>query len=136
MSNVCSGGTKLIYACSGAADVGQISDLVARKLAKEGIGKMTCLAGLGAHLTNFIESASSVDENIAIDGCQVACARKVLEHIGVPLESFILTEMGLEKANATINDATVSDITEKIKASAPAITNDKENGGCDCGGLC
>ena len=37
--------TKLIFACSGAADVGQISDLAARKLTVEGAGKMFCLGG-------------------------------------------------------------------------------------------
>jgi hypothetical protein len=30
--NVCSGGPKLIFACSGAADVGEIADKAARKL--------------------------------------------------------------------------------------------------------
>ena len=30
-SSVCSGGTTLIFACSGAADVGEVSDRAARK---------------------------------------------------------------------------------------------------------
>ncbi|MCX5637405.1 MAG: hypothetical protein NTX52_06900, partial [Planctomycetota bacterium] len=33
-SNCCSAGPKLIFACSGAADVGQIADQAARKLTK------------------------------------------------------------------------------------------------------
>ncbi|MBT4482837.1 MAG: zinc-binding protein, partial [Candidatus Latescibacteria bacterium] len=38
----------LIFPCSGAADVGEISDQIARKLTRDGIGKMFCLAGVGA----------------------------------------------------------------------------------------
>ncbi len=76
MSNCCSGDTRLVYACSGAADVGQIADLTARKLSKDGYGKMTCLAAVGAHLSGFVQSALGADENIVIDGCPVACAKK------------------------------------------------------------
>ena len=36
----CSGAQKLIFACSGAADVGALSDRAARKLTKNGDGKM------------------------------------------------------------------------------------------------
>ena len=42
----CSSGTKLIFACSGAADVGAVADQAARKLTKQGVGKMFCAAGL------------------------------------------------------------------------------------------
>jgi len=34
MSECCAGGIKLIYACSGAADVGEIADHAARGLAQ------------------------------------------------------------------------------------------------------
>ncbi len=45
--NCCSSATKLIFACSGAADVGAIADQAARKLTRDGVGKMFCLAGIG-----------------------------------------------------------------------------------------
>ena len=32
---------KVIFACSGSADVGKIADLAARKLTEEGVGKMS-----------------------------------------------------------------------------------------------
>jgi uncharacterized metal-binding protein len=37
-SKVCSGGPKLIFACSGAADVGGVADQAARRMSKEGVG--------------------------------------------------------------------------------------------------
>lgn len=39
-SCACGVGPKLIFACSGAADVGAIADQAARKLTKDGAGKM------------------------------------------------------------------------------------------------
>ncbi|MHC5119049.1 MAG: putative zinc-binding protein, partial [Planctomycetota bacterium] len=45
--NVCSGGDTLVFACSGAADVGAVADQAARKMTQEGYGQMFCLAGIG-----------------------------------------------------------------------------------------
>ncbi|MBN1109979.1 MAG: putative zinc-binding protein [Methanomassiliicoccales archaeon] len=43
-------------------------------------------------------SAKSADLVIALDGCQVECARKVLEHAGVkPGVHIVATELGLTK---------------------------------------
>ncbi len=39
MAECCTDGTKLIYSCSGASNVGEIADRVARKLRVEGFGK-------------------------------------------------------------------------------------------------
>jgi uncharacterized metal-binding protein len=39
MVNCCGGRTRLIYTCSGGADVGEIADHVARKLRDNGYGK-------------------------------------------------------------------------------------------------
>ena len=41
----CTGRDKLIFACSGAADVGEISDRAARKLSKDGVGSVEALRG-------------------------------------------------------------------------------------------
>ena len=40
----------MIFACSGSADVGKIADLAARKLMEDGVGKMSCLAGVGGRV--------------------------------------------------------------------------------------
>ena len=52
--DVCSGGPVLIFACSGAADVGQIADMAARKMTKDGLGKMFCTVGLGGKIEPII----------------------------------------------------------------------------------
>ena len=126
----CCGGVKLIYACSGAADVGALSDGVARKLAKEGYAtKMTCLAGIGAGLSGYIESAKGAESNIAIDGCQIACARIALQNIGVPVKSFILTDLGYVKGQTEVTAGVIEAAAEKIRKDEAL---QKGKGGCCC----
>lgn len=88
----------MILACSGASNVGQLSNQAAIELTQEGFGKMFCLAGVGAHLNGFVQSTKDVPTMVAIDGCPQACAKKILEHAEVPMKSYVvLTELGIEK---------------------------------------
>jgi uncharacterized metal-binding protein len=66
-------------------------------------------------IQTFIEAAQKVDEVITIDGCGMACAKKIIEHINITPKSYILTEMGLEKGKTKVTDDLVSEIAEKIK---------------------
>ncbi len=130
MTECCEGGTKLIYSCAGSADVGEIADRVARRLRDEGYAIMTCLAGVGAGLSGFVQSAIGADENITIDGCSTACARKSLERIGVNPKSYILTALGLEKHETPVTEKVIDEIFEIIMndggfsaATIPTVTN-------------
>jgi uncharacterized metal-binding protein len=137
MAECCSGGkTRIIHTCSGASDVGEIADKTARKLSKDGYGNMTCLAAIGAHLSGFVESAKGADENITIDGCPVACAKKNLEHIGVTPKSYILTEMGLVKGKTPVTEKIVTEISNRIKEKKQKTRTDADKSGegsCCCG---
>ncbi|HOV13118.1 MAG TPA: putative zinc-binding protein [Spirochaetota bacterium] len=108
-------GVKLIYSCSGAANTGYLADSVSRKLMKEGKGKMTCLAAIGADLSGFIESAKSVDKNIVIDGCPVACGKKIFEKNELKFNHFILTELGVEKGKTEITEEVINKISQEIE---------------------
>lgn len=72
MADLCCnrGKEKVVFACSGAADVGELADKTARKLRKDGFGKMSCLIGIGAKLENFLQTAKN-SHTIIIDGCSV-----------------------------------------------------------------
>ena len=54
--NVCCAAPTLIFACSGAADVGGISDRAARKLTADIAGKIYCLAGIGGRVQGIIKA--------------------------------------------------------------------------------
>lgn len=94
----CGTAPKLIFPCSGAADVGAIADQAARKLTKDGAGKMFCLAGIGGRVSGIMATTESAARILAIDGCPLACAKNSLEQAGFKqYEHLQLADMGMEK---------------------------------------
>jgi len=88
----------LLFPCAGGSNCGQIANSVAVRLTREGVGKIYCLAGIGAHIAGMIESARTAERIVALDGCAVACARKTIEHAGLPVTDWIcVTNEGIEK---------------------------------------
>lgn len=84
-------------ACSGAANVGQLSDQVTRELVQERFAHSFCLAGIGAHRKGFVNAASEAD-TIIIDGCAIGCGRMILEHAEIAItKHLVLTDLGFEK---------------------------------------
>jgi len=112
-----------VYACSGCADVGEIADQVSRQLRKEGFAQssMSCIAGIAAHMKPFIDAAKKVEEVIVIDGCQVICGKKVMEHAEINAVSYILTDMGLKKGKTEVTSKVINDICNKIKERTKSI---------------
>lgn len=108
--------TKLIFTCSGIADVGEIADRTGRKLHKDGVGKMWCLAGIGAGLNNFIESTKATEKVLVIDGCPVDCGKKMMENAGIPNFSYIrVTDCGFEKGKSPVTDNAIETISIKSR---------------------
>jgi uncharacterized metal-binding protein len=88
----------LLYACSGGANVAEISDRVARELMFDGCGKMFCLAGLGAEIQGMVQTAKDADLNVVIDGCPMDCAKKIFDKVGVTnYKQIRVTDLGIEK---------------------------------------
>jgi uncharacterized metal-binding protein len=117
------GGNVMILACSGGSNVGQLSNQAAIELTREGFGKMFCLAGIGGHLTGFVQSAKDVPAMVAIDGCSQACARKTLEHAEIPIKSYLmLTDLGIEKNK---DFSLKRDEIEKVKMAVKDAVSEK-----------
>ena len=111
---ISSGGPKLIFACSGAADVGAIADLTARKMTRDGIGKMFCLAGIGGKVEPIMKTTQSASKILAIDGCPLNCVRNCLEQAG--FNNFLhlqLADLGLEKGKSPPNEQNVNKVTAR-----------------------
>jgi uncharacterized metal-binding protein len=100
-SCICIGGPKLIFACSGAADVGAVADQAARKLTKEGAGKMFCLAGIGGRIDGIMKTTESASQILIIDGCPLNCVKACLEKAGFAKFTHLqLADLGLEKGKS------------------------------------
>ncbi|MHC4657976.1 MAG: putative zinc-binding protein [Planctomycetota bacterium] len=112
----CSPVSKLIFSCSGAADVGEISDRAARKLAKDGIGKMFCLAGIGGKVEPIMSATKSASQILAMDGCGVDCVKNCLQQAGFnDFQHLRITDMGMEKGQSPATDECVADVVEEAR---------------------
>ena len=108
-SCACSAAPTLIFACSGASDVGEIADHAARELRDQGVGKMYCLAGIGGRVSGIVESTKAAAQILAIDGCAVNCAKATLEQAGFTrFEHLRLADMGFEKGKSPVTDEAVA----------------------------
>jgi len=118
----CSAAPKLIFACSGAADVGRLSDLAARQLTAEGAGKMFCLAGIGGRVSGIMASTEAAEAILAIDGCPLDCAKKTLENANfTKFEHIRLSELGMEKGKTAVTDEAVGAIVAEGKRRLAAV---------------
>ena len=112
----CSGGQKLIFACSGAADVGAIADQAARKMTKEGIGKMFCTAGIGGRASGIMKTTESAGKILIIDGCPLSCAKNTLEKAGFnKFVHFTLSDLGFEKHSCPVTEDNIDKVVAKGK---------------------
>jgi len=113
----CEAGPKLIFSCSGAADVGAVADQAARALTKEGVGKMFCLAGIGGRVSGIMKTTEAASDILAIDGCPLNCVKLCLEQAGFSnFKHLQLDELGLQKGQTDISNESIEIVTVAAKA--------------------
>lgn len=112
-SSGCDGkSTKVVFACSGAADVGELTDLVARKLQKKGKAQMKCLAFVGAGITEMIDSVKGA-KILVIDGCTKDCGKITMnKHDISDFTHLRLTEVGYTKGTTPVDEHNVDAVYE------------------------
>lgn len=120
MSEQCSCGctpakVNLVFACSGASDVGGVTDQAARKLSREKTASMSCIAAVAAEIPDIMKKVQAADEIIALDGCDHECAAKVLRKGGVDRFAHVrLKDLGMEKGKTPVTEESI------VKAAAAA----------------
>jgi len=110
----CGGKNVFIFSCSGAADVGELSDKVVRKLSKEGKGKMYCMAAVGANIPEKLTPLMGSAGLVTIDGCSSLCAKKVLERAGFTPKFYNLEDLGFQKGKTEVNDSAIDEAIRKL----------------------
>ena len=97
----CNGETRIVLACAGASNVGQISNEVAKRLDAGGEANFACLAGVSGGVDGIIASVKGADKLLVIDGCPVGCARKTLDAVGISNYIHqVVTDTGVKKVHA------------------------------------
>ncbi|EKD37432.1 MAG: hypothetical protein ACD_75C01131G0001 [uncultured bacterium] len=109
-------GPRLIFSCSGAADVGELADRAARNLTRDGLGKMFCLAGIGGKVSGILKSTEAAVSILAIDGCPLDCARKSLEEAGFKKVNHLrLSDIGFEKGKTFLTEPNIAQVMKKAE---------------------
>jgi len=113
----CCSGDNLVLACSGAADVGYLSDQVARRLSRNKVMKMSCLALIASCPDEKINEFKQ-NNFLVIDGCSEDCAKKIMEKRGISNYSYLrITDLGYEKGKTPTDQKTVKAIYEKAEVN-------------------
>ncbi len=104
-----------IVSCSGASNTGSYSDLVARKLMKNGVAKMLCLARFSIDEKFAEKSKDEYSSIIILDGCPINCAEKILELRGIKnCKHLNTTDFGIEKGKTPVVQEKIDEIVEYI----------------------
>ncbi|MCL4218136.1 MAG: zinc-binding protein [Candidatus Hydrogenedentes bacterium] len=110
-----------VFSCSGAADVGEISDRTARILAREKIASMCCTAAVAAKVPEIIKKVETADRILVIDGCEHHCTAKVLREGGFDKFSHVdLTLLGMEKGKTPPTDDNIALAAGTARAACSA----------------
>ena len=111
---ICKAEDIILLPCSGGSNCGQIANRVAVSLDILGVGRIYCLAGIGAHIDSMVESAGGAKRILALDGCSIACAKKTVEHAGLKLTDWVcVSEQGVDKNHSFfIEEEDVERITD------------------------
>lgn len=71
---------------------------LAVRLDRLGVAEMSCIAGVGGDVTPLVRTAKSGRPIVALDGCPLHCAAKILKRHGIePTLHYDLSERGVAK---------------------------------------
>ncbi len=101
----------LVYSCSGCSSAAQLANTLALNLDRDGEAQMSCIAGVGGDVPNFVHQATSGRPILGLDGCPLACVLNCLKRHGVEPDHYIqLQEHGVKKIDG--QDASNEDIEQ------------------------
>jgi uncharacterized metal-binding protein len=108
----------IVATCDGASSTGQIGNEVGRRLTKTypNTVRMCCLSAVGAGSKTHIDIFKSAKAVIAINGCQLMCASKVLRDKGIQISyEVVVAKEGIDKLpSLDFSDEEVMKIANKI----------------------
>jgi len=106
----------LVFTCSGAADVGEMTDRVARQLTRDGSAEMFCLAGIGGRVEWIMEVTGEEEEILVLDGCAQSCARQTLEQAGFKVKHHVrMSDLGLKKRQTPVTKGSVRRVADQVQ---------------------
>jgi len=77
-----------------------------------------CLAGVDGNISGMVASVDGADQVLAVDGCDVACAKKTLDGVGIDGYAYVVvTDLGIEKNHDfTLSDGDIDRVVDACRA--------------------
>ncbi|MCP4582846.1 MAG: zinc-binding protein [candidate division Zixibacteria bacterium] len=111
-------GKMLLFACSGASDVGELADLAARRLYREGLVQMSCVTAIGGRVESLLNKAKRSSQIIALEGCETDCVSNTLKQAGFKgFTRLRLNDIGLMKGGAPVVDEAIEKVVQYARKS-------------------
>jgi uncharacterized metal-binding protein len=116
----------LVYACSGASSAAQMANHIAVKLDRLKVAEMSCIAGVGGDVKPLVKTAFSGRPIIALDGCPLQCAAKILARHGLKADRQIdLSELGVKKRqHEDFDPAEAAQMLNRIQDEAASLMSE------------
>jgi uncharacterized metal-binding protein len=112
----CGGAPRLVFACSGASDVGAVADQAARRVSRMKLASMGCLSAVANGLDFAMDPVKLADRIIVIDGCPENCAKLTMEKAGVcSFEYILLSDLGMEKGHTKVNQEHIAHVYDRAE---------------------
>jgi len=126
----------MLLACSGASNVGQLTNQACVELTQEGFGKMFCLAGVGGKLQGFIQAVKDAPDVVVLDGCEKGCAKAIMQEAGLPLRGYVvLTQQGIAKnKDLNLKREQVDQVKDLVRRTGSPLVMAAPGGSCGCCG--
>ena len=111
----CTAAPKLVFPCSGASDVGGLTDRAGRQMTLDLMGRMYCLAGIGGRVEGIMANTRGAARVLVIDGCKEECARKTMELAGFSGFAHLQLErdLGWEKGKTRATVARIREVASR-----------------------
>ncbi len=118
----------LVYSCSGCSSAAQLANTLALHLDRDGEAQMSCIAGVGGDVPNFVRQAASGRPILALDGCPLACVRSCLKRHGVEPDRYVqLQEHGVKKRyGQDASDEDMGRLYQRMVALARELRLDRD----------
>ncbi|MEW6182995.1 MAG: putative zinc-binding protein [Bacillota bacterium] len=124
-----------ILTCAGGSNTGQITNAAGIMLAKNGVGYLACLAGVGAEAKATLSKLARAQKVAVIDGCSVACGKGMMDKAGIKTDYYLqVMDLGIRKDPGVLDPdpeavaRVVSAVTAGIQEAAVASGMKPDNG--------
>lgn len=113
----------LLVCFGGMSNVGTLSGLVALEVARAGEATIFCLASLANGDPVVRERLAKAARIVTVDGCPLACAKRIAEKAGFPPHRALVLsqDLGIKKGPPT-------DVSEEMVTNASALIREALQG--------